>query len=73
MGTRIKGKILKEFFLSVGEQEVSAPNQQGKVGAEFIVVAVSSNYILVNFEGDGASYSIPEDEFENIEFFESIS
>jgi hypothetical protein len=67
----IKGKIVKEFFLSISEGEVSSSKMQGKVGAEFNVVAVSNNYIIVNFKGDDVNYFIPEDVFENIEFFKT--
>jgi hypothetical protein len=67
----IKGKIVKEFFLSTSEREVAAPKKQGKVGAEFNVVAVSNNYIIVNFKGDDVNYYIFEDEFKNIEFFKT--
>jgi hypothetical protein len=67
----IKGKIVNEFLLTIVEGEVPAPKKQGKVGKEFNVVVVSNNYIIVNFEGNDVNYFIPEDEFENIEFFKT--
>jgi len=67
----IKGKIVNEFFLSISEGEVSSSKMQGKVGEEFNVVVVSNNYIIVNFEGNDVNYFIPEDVFENIEFFKT--
>jgi hypothetical protein len=67
----IKGKIVNEFLLTIGEGEVPAPEKQGKVGEEFNVVVVSNNYIIVNFEGNDVNYFIPEDVFENIEFFKT--
>jgi hypothetical protein len=63
----LKGKIVKEFFLSIGDQELPAPNQQGKVGAEFEIVGIGIGYTAVNFKDDNVDYFIDEDDYENIE------
>lgn len=67
----VKGKILNEFLISVGKEELSAPDKQGKVGEEFRIVGVSNNYVIVKFEENGVDYFIHENEFENIKFFKA--
>ena len=68
----VKGKILRECFLSTKEDDqFPTANEQFRSEGEFTIVAVSNDYIIVNFEGDDVDYYISEDEFENIEFFKT--
>lgn len=67
----IKGKIIRECFLTTDEDpHFPTANEQFRSEGEFVIVAVSNNYVVVNFEGDEQDYFISEEEFENIEFFE---